>query len=99
MSLHFLLRRPDVFEIDILAVSVLADGLGGEVDIDRAGEGIGHDQRGRGEVVGFHIGIDAAFEVAVAREARWRRPDRPALIAWLMGSGSGPELPMQVVQP
>ena len=39
-----------------------------EVDVGRAGERVGHHQRRRGEVVGLHVGVDAALEVAVAGE-------------------------------
>ena len=36
----------------------------------RAGDRIGDDQRRRGEIVGAHVGVDAALEIAVAREHR-----------------------------
>ena len=39
-----------------------------QVDVGRAGQGIGHDQRRAGQVVGLHQRIDAALEVAVAAE-------------------------------
>src|SRR5437763_952277 len=64
----FLLRRPDVLEVNRRAVPGLAERLGGEVEIDAAGEGVGDDERRRGEVVGPHLGVDAALEVAVARQ-------------------------------
>ena len=63
-------RRPDVGEIDRLALLVVAERLAGQVDLHRAGERIGDDQRRRGEVVGAHVGIDAALEIAVARQHR-----------------------------
>ena len=66
--LHFGVRRPDVAQIDGRAVRAGADGLRFEVDVGRAGEGVGDDERRAGQVVGFHIGVDAAFEVAVAGE-------------------------------
>ena len=62
----FLVRRPDVLEEDVFAVRARAERLVGQVDVGRAGEGIGDDQRRAGEIVGFHERIDAAFEVAVA---------------------------------
>ena len=34
----------------------------------RAGQGVGHHQRRGGQVVGPHLGVDPALEVAVARE-------------------------------
>ena len=39
-----------------------------EVDVDRARERVGDDERGRGEVARAHERVDAALEVAVARE-------------------------------
>ena len=59
---------PDVAEIDRLALAVLAERIGGEVDVHRAGQRIGDDQRRRGEIVGADVGIDAAFEIAIAGE-------------------------------
>jgi hypothetical protein len=80
------------------AVLAGADRGGDEVLDHRALERIGDDQRRRGQEVGAHVGADAAFEVAVARDHR--AATRPfSLIALLIGSASGPELPMQVVQP
>ena len=70
-------RRPDVLEEDRLARLVGAERLGGEVDLQRAGERVGDDQRRRGEIVGAHVRIDAALEIAVAREHR--RGDEIAL--------------------
>ncbi len=48
-----------------------------------AGQGVGHHQRRRGQVVGLDLGVDAALEVAVAGEHRGHAPgsapvDRPA---------------------
>ena len=69
-----------------------------EVDVHPPGECIGDDQRRRGEVVGPDLGVDAALEVAVAGEHG--ADDQVALrIACEIVSGSGPVLPMQVVQP
>ena len=65
-------RRPDVAEMDRVAVLVVAERLVDEVDLQRAGERIGDHQRRRGEVVGAHVRIDAALEIAVAREHRRR---------------------------
>ena len=74
-------------------------GSRGQVDVHGAGQGVGHHQRGRGQVVHPHVGVDPALEVAVAREHR--RPPTGRLL-WTASDtpGSrGPELPMQVVQP
>ena len=65
---HFLLARPDVFQEHVLAGLVLADRLGVPVDVDLAGQGVGDDQRRRGQIVRSHLGMHAALEVAVAAE-------------------------------
>ena len=97
--LDLLGARPEVAEEDVVAVLVLADRLGGQVEVDAAGERVGDDQRRRGEVVRLHLRVDARLEVAVAGEdgaddqlALVRRPAE-------ISAGSGPEFPMQVVQP
>ena len=41
-----------------------------EVEVHRAGEGVGDDERRAREVVHLDVGVDAALEVAVAREHR-----------------------------
>ena len=61
-------RRPDVLEIDGVPLLILAQRLVREVDLQRARERVGDDERRRGEVVGAHVGIHAPLEVAVARE-------------------------------
>ena len=63
-----LLVRPDVLEEDVVAVLVLAERLVEQVDVHRPGDRVGDAQRRRGEVVHLHVGVDAALEVAVARE-------------------------------
>ena len=47
----------------------------------------------------LHLGVDAALEVAVARQHRADGQVVAPSIAFEIASGSGPELPMQVVQP
>jgi hypothetical protein len=69
-----------------------------QVDVDGAGQRVGHDQRRAGEVVGADERMDAALEVAVAGKDR-ATARSPSLICLLTSSGSGPLLPMQVVQP
>ena len=64
--LDLLRGRPDVLQVDGLAVAAGAERLLGEVLLHRAGERVGDDERRRGEVVRLHVGADAAFEVAVA---------------------------------
>ena len=57
-------------QVDRLAVGAGAERLGGDVDLHRAGERVGDDERRRGEVVRPHVRVHAALEVAVAREHR-----------------------------
>ena len=93
-------RRPDVGE-DTPAGrrEPLPERLGRQVDVDPAGQGERDDERRRGEVARPGEGMDPALEVAVARQDGGDdevvAPRSPAAI----GSSSGPELPMQVVQP
>ena len=63
-------RRPDVAQVDLVAVLVLAERLLEQVDVHPAGERVGDDERRRGEVVRLHLGMDARLEVAVAGEHR-----------------------------
>ena len=63
-----LLRRPDVLEKHLLALGVGAERLLDHVDAHRAGDRIGDHQRRRGEIIGAHVGVDAALEIAVAGE-------------------------------
>ena len=65
---HFLPRRPDVLQVNRLAVAARAQRLGGQIDIDGARQGVGHDQRRTGQIVGLHVLIDAALEVAIAAQ-------------------------------
>ena len=47
-----------------------AERVGLEVEVHRPGEGVGDHERRAREVVHLHVGVDAALEVAVAREHR-----------------------------
>ena len=58
------------FRKDLLALLVDAERLLGDIDVHRAGDRIGDHQRRRSEIVGAHVGVDAAFEIAIAREHR-----------------------------
>src|SRR5690606_2231037 len=60
--------RPQVLEVDGLAVGVLGQRLVGDVDVDGTGQGVRHYQRRAGQVVGPDVRVDAALEVAVARQ-------------------------------
>ena len=66
----FLRRRPDFFQVDRLVVFTFADGFSIQVNVHRPGQGIGHDQRRRCQVIGFDQGMNAPLEVAVARNDR-----------------------------
>ena len=68
MSCDLALAGPDVLEVDRLALLVVAQRLVLQVDVHRAGQGVGDDQRGRGQVVGADLGVDPALEVAVAAQ-------------------------------
>src|SRR5690606_29948957 len=81
-----LVGRPDVAQVDVVAVAVLAQRLGGQVDVDRAGDGVGHHQRRRGEVVHLHFRVHAALEVAVARQ---HRGDCEVVLGNALGHGLG----------
>ena len=64
--------------------------LGGEVDQHGTGEGVGDHQGRRGQVVGAHVRVDPALEVAVAGEHRDR--DEVAALdrfADRLGEGAG----------
>ncbi len=89
---------PNIAKVDVVAVVVGGEGVGGEVDVGCAGYSVRDDQWRRGEVVGFDVWADAAFEVAVARKYGCR-DELVFVMASVMGVGSGPELPMQVAQP
>ena len=85
-------------QVHVVAVGVGAQRVVHQVDVHRAGQRVGDDQRRRGEVVHLHVGVDAALEVAVARQHRG--DGEVALVhRRLTSSMIGPELPMQVVQP
>ena len=69
------------------------------IEVDRAGERVGDDERRRREVVRAHLGVHAPLEVAVAAEHRRGDERPPRSMAFETASGSGPLLPMHVVQP
>src|SRR5215204_2095220 len=65
---HLLLRRPDILQVDWVSVCVMPERLIDEVYIHRSSQGIGDDERRRGQVVRPDIRVDPTLEVAVARE-------------------------------
>ena len=68
--MHLVLGGPEVAQVDLFALVVGSQRVLVEVDVHRPGQRVGHAQRGRGEVVHLHVLVDAALEVAVAREHR-----------------------------
>jgi hypothetical protein len=66
----FFTGRPEIAQIDGLAVLAGAERRGGNVLVHRPQQGIGDDQRGAGEIIRAHIGMHAALEVAVAGQHR-----------------------------
>ena len=68
--LNLAFARPDVAQVHRLAVGPLAQRLGRQIGRHPPGERIGDDERRRGEIVGAHLRLDAAFEIAVARQHR-----------------------------
>ena len=71
-------RRPDVPQVDRLAVAARAQRLLAEIDIHPARQGEGDDQHGGGEVVGPHLRMNPRLEVPVA--AQHRRGDERMLV-------------------
>ncbi len=68
----FMVGRPDVLQVHRLAILGGAQRRGGDVLTHGAQQGIRHDQRRAGQVVGAHVRRNAAFEVTVARQDRHR---------------------------
>ena len=64
----FFRSRPDFFQVNVFAVAVLPDRFVDQIDVGRAGQRVGNDQRWTGQVVGFGQRIDATFEVAIAAQ-------------------------------
>ncbi len=63
-----LVARPYIFQVDVLAVLVLSDGVVLQIDLDRACERVGHDERRARQVVAACVRRDAALEVTVPGE-------------------------------
>ncbi len=80
------LRGPDVLEVDVVALAVLAQRLLVEVQVHPPGQRVGHAQRRAGQVVVAHLGVDAPLEVAVSRQHRADRQvafgDRRGDLVW-----------------
>ena len=67
---HLFRRGPDIADVDVAPLLVLAQRLGHQIDVDVACDGIGHDQRRGRQEIGAQIRMDAGFEIAIAREHR-----------------------------
>ena len=68
--LDLALRRPDVPEVHRRALRILAERLGGQIDLHLAGERIGDNKRRRRQIVGADLRLNAPLEVAVAAQHR-----------------------------
>src|SRR5690606_30710772 len=66
--LHFGRFGPDVAQVDVFTVLIFAQRVAGQVHIQVAGQGVGHDQSGRCQVSSAYVGVNTAFKVAVARQ-------------------------------
>jgi len=66
--LHLGAGWPDVSEEDVLALLVLTERLGLEVEVYGTGQGVGNDERWGCEVVGSGVWVDTALEVSVTRQ-------------------------------
>ena len=90
--------RPDVPQVHGIAVPVPAERLAEQLGVQGAGEGVRDDQRRGGEEVHLAVGVDPALEVAVPDSTE--HTVRSCSVTAALTTGiSGPEFPMQVVQP
>ena len=96
-GLDFRVPGPDVAQQD-RRVGVDAQRLGVQVALGVAGQRIGDHKWRRHQEPQLQIRMHAAGEVPVARQDG-HGPDLASLRGPATRSGSGPELPMQVVQP
>jgi len=95
---YFLRGRPDIAEINRLAVFAGTDRFGHQVLEHGAGDGVRDHQWGRSQEVGFDVGMDARLEVAIAGEHG--TGDQVVLHDHFLELRiERPALPMQVVQP
>ena len=61
---------PEVAQKDIAALAILPERLRCQVNVDPPGNGVGYDERRRGEIVRLHLRMDPRLEVAIARQNR-----------------------------
>jgi len=62
----FVIGRPDIFQIDRVAVAVFSQGIAGDIDFHISGQRIGNNQGRGGQIVRTGLRADTAFEVPVA---------------------------------
>src|SRR6202012_3714191 len=55
---HLVGGRPDVGQVDGVAVAVVAEGVAVQVDVHRARQRVGDHQRRGGQVVHLDVGVD-----------------------------------------
>ena len=67
-GVDFLVRWPDILQLDRLAVRGNAQHVLLDIEADGAGDRVGHHQRRRGEESLFRVRVNAAVEVAVTRQ-------------------------------
>ena len=77
-ALNFLRGRPDVAQENFFSSLVGSNRLLREILRYGTSQRIRDDQRRRGQIIGLHVGADAAFEIAVAGENRGG--DDPVLV-------------------
>ncbi len=65
---NFLLCRPKIPQVDRFAMRIDRQWLVYQIDVDTARDSIRHHQRWRRKVVRAHVGVDAAFKVAVTAQ-------------------------------
>ena len=77
---------PDILEENRLPVLALAQRLARKIAGQGASQSIGHHQGRRGQVIGLHMGRDAAFKITVPRQ---HRTDSQIALANGLGDGFG----------
>ena len=62
------MARPDVFQIDRVAILVFAQCILKQIDVEVAGERIGNDQWWRCKKIHLHEGVNATLKITIARQ-------------------------------
>ena len=106
---HFLRRRPNIAQVDRLAVAIVAERIVRHIEIHAAGQCVRDHQRRRGQIVRAHQRMNAALEIAIAAEhgnrdeaiLLDRRADRfrkRAAIADARGAAKAHQIELQLFQ-